>query len=129
MLLAARSGLPDAPTAVKRMHAGVLGKRGGVDGALQVWEGILEDPESDELSVRIAKRKVEELVALRDTAVLQGLLKRFQIENGRFPVTLGELVERAYIRELPRHIDGRLYAYDAARGQVAVPVAQALGDR
>jgi len=123
------SSVPNAPTAVKRMHAGVLGKRGGVEGALQVWEEILEDPDSDELSIRIAERKVSELIALRDTAALQALVKRFQIENGRFPAMLGELVQRAYIRELPRHIDGRLYAYDAARGQVTAPVAQALGDR
>lgn len=123
------SAVSAAPTAVKRMHAGVLGKRGGIEDALEVWEEILEDSASDALSIRIARRKVGELIVLRDTTLLRELVQRFQIEYGRFPRALGELVETSYIRELPRHLDGRPYAYDPARGEVVAPVAQALGDR
>ena len=119
--------IPGAPAAVRRMRAGMLTKVGSLTESLSIWHEILEDPASDSTSLVIAKRKIRELETRRDVQILQAAVQRFQKENGRYPVRLGELAERRYIRALPLASDGRPYRYDAESGTVSSKSGRILG--
>jgi tetratricopeptide (TPR) repeat protein len=121
------SRVVDAPTVVRRMRAGLIARQGDVGQALVSWREILQDPKSDPLSIKIAKRKVRELQTKFDVARLQDATARFRNDNGRWPQRLEELVARSYIRELPRDPDGRAYLYDARTGAVSSPAGRLLG--
>ena len=121
------ASIEGAPTAVRRMRAGLLARVGDVDAALEMWRAIMDDPNSDSLSVKIAGRKVRELEAKRSVALLERIATRFREDNGRWPRRLEELVQRSYIRELPGDPDGRAYEYDPATGRVSTPAGTALG--
>ncbi len=120
--------IPGAPTAVRRMKAGLTARMGDEEQALQVWHSILEDPASDELSTKIAQRKVRELQTKVDIRALTRLVERFRTDNGRWPRVLEELVQRSYTRALPRDADDRVYAYDPRTGQVSSPAGRLLGE-
>jgi tetratricopeptide (TPR) repeat protein len=121
------SRIPDAPTVVRRMRAGMIARQGDVSQALASWREILQDPQSDALSMKIARRKVRELQTRFDVETLQRAAARFRNDNGRWPLRLEELVARSYIRELPRDPDGRAYLYDARTGEVFSPAGRLLG--
>jgi tetratricopeptide (TPR) repeat protein len=121
------SRIPDAPTVVRRMRAGMMARQGDLGQALASWNEILGDPKSDSLSLKIARRKVRELQTRLDVETLQRAAARFRNDNGRWPSRLEELVARSYIRELPRDPDGRAYLYDARTGGVSSPAGRLLG--
>jgi tetratricopeptide (TPR) repeat protein len=121
------SRIDAAPTVVRRMRAGLTARTGDLSDALVTWREILEDPTSDALSVKIARRKVRELETRVDVRNLQGAVGRFRNDNGRWPLRLEELVERFYIRDLPRDPDGHAYLYDAKSGRVFSPAGRVLG--
>jgi tetratricopeptide (TPR) repeat protein len=116
-----------APTVVRRMRAGLAARAGAVEHALAMWRAIRDDPQSDSLSIKIAKRKVRSLETEFDVQHLQRVVGQFRNDNARWPRRLEELVERSYIRDLPRDPDGRAYAYDAATGRVSSSAGRLLG--
>ena len=118
---------PGAPTAVRRMRAGLTAKSGDQRDALAMWRSIQEDPASDALSVKIARRKVRELQTRVDVQLLQDTVGRFRIDNGRWPLTLEELVRRSYLGHLPLDPDENAYLYDTRTGQVSSPTGLVLG--
>ena len=118
---------PGAPTAVRRMRAGLTAKSGDQRDALAMWRSIKEDPASDALSVRIATRKVRELQTRVDVQLLQEAVGRFRIDNGRWPETLEELVRRSYLGHLPLDPDDNAYLFDTSTGRVGSPTGLALG--
>jgi tetratricopeptide (TPR) repeat protein len=121
------SRIPEAPTVVRRMRAGMIARQGDVSQALASWRDILQDPKSDPLSMKIARRKVRELQTRVDVETLQQAAARFRNDNGRWPLQLEELLKRSYIRELPRDPEGRAYLYDARTGEVFSPAGRLLG--
>lgn len=122
------SNVPGAPTMVRRMRAGMMTKAGNMKQALQVWQEILEDPESDGLSLIIAERKLRELRMRLDARALQSVVNRFRDDNDEFPRTLARLHADGYIREMPLAADGRSYRYDAQTGEVLPPLSRILGE-
>jgi hypothetical protein len=118
---------PGAPTAVRRMRAGLTAKSGDQRDALAMWRSIKTDPASDALSVKIATRKVRELQTRVDVQLLQDSVGRFRIDNGRWPANLEELVHRSYLGQLPLDPDEKAYLYDTRTGQVSSPTGLALG--
>jgi len=121
------SRVPGAPGVVRRMRAGMIGHAGDWREALAAWRGILEDPSSDSLSVKIARRKVRELQTRVDIAMLEDAVERFRNDNGRPPSRLEELVGGSYIGHLPLDADGRAYVYEPRTGRVSSPADRVLG--
>jgi len=118
---------PGAPTAVRRMRAGLTAKSGDHRDALAMWRSIQEDPASDALSVKIATRKVRELQTRVDVQLLQDTVERFRIDNGRWPANLEELVRRSYLGQLPLDPDENAYLYDTRTGRISSPTGLVLG--
>jgi tetratricopeptide (TPR) repeat protein len=121
------SRVPGAPTAVRRMRASIVAQQGDLEDALATWSSILEDPQSDARSVRIATRKVRELRTRADVERLERAVEQFRIDNGRRPATLEDLVAQSYVRSLPRDPDDHAYHYDVSTGRVFSPAGRALG--
>ena len=55
-----------------------------------------------------------------DTASLNPAIQRFNVENGRNPKDLNELVDEKYISKIPAAPYGMKLEYDAATGKVKV---------
>lgn len=55
-----------------------------------------------------------------DAAGLNRALETFYVQEGRFPKSLGELVERGYLREVPVLPEGYFWEYDATNGLVTI---------
>jgi len=113
---------------VQRMRAGLVARSGDLDEALSTWRQILEDSKSDSLSTKIARRKVTELETRVVVRGLQQAVERFQIDNGRWPSRLEELVERTYIRNLPLDVADLAYVYDPTTGDVTSTADRVLGE-
>lgn len=125
---AAAAEIPGAPHAVRRMRAGVVSRAGNLRLALELWEEVRVDPESDPASVVIAERQVRSLTARLELQTLQSAVERFRVENGRYPERLEELRDRRYIPALPRDPQGRGYSYDPRSGRVSSAAGRVLGE-
>ena len=55
-----------------------------------------------------------------DTVALNNALQLFGVQEGRFPETLNELVQKKYIGKLPTPPFGSKLQYDKAEGKVSV---------
>jgi tetratricopeptide (TPR) repeat protein len=121
------SRVPGAPGVVRRMRAGMIGQAGDQHEALGAWREILEDPSSDPLSRKIARRKVRELQTKVDVAMLEAAVERFRNDNGNLPSRLEELLRGSYIPQLPLDADGRPYVYEPRTGRVSSRADRLLG--
>lgn len=122
------AGVPEAPVAVRRMHAGMISRAGHQRQALRLWAEVLEDPESDAASRAIAKRQVRHLKVRIDLQELRAAVERFRSETSRYPRMLEELLAGSYIESLPRDPWDREYDYDPRTGRVSSVAGRVLGD-
>jgi tetratricopeptide (TPR) repeat protein len=122
------AAIPQAPTTVRRMRAAMVARSGDLETSLELWQEILDDPDSDATSVNIAERKIRDLTVRIDLRDLKAAIERFRIDNSRYPDSLAELQRGGYIRFIPRHPDGADYHYDPTTGQVSGPRGRILGD-
>jgi hypothetical protein len=122
------AGIPGAPIAVRRMHAGMISRAGHQRQALQLWTELLQDPASDAASKAIAKRQVRHLKVRIDLQELQAAVERFRSETSRYPARLDELLAGPYIESLPRDPWDREYEYDPRTGRVSSVAGRVLGD-
>ncbi|HXV78035.1 MAG TPA: hypothetical protein VD788_17125 [Candidatus Polarisedimenticolaceae bacterium] len=111
----------DAPPYISRMRAAMFARAGDLVEALGLWRGIYEDPDADPSSRAIAERKVRELTVQIDLRALAAAVERFRADNRRYPETLADLRRRGYIRDVPRHPNGKAYDYDPRSGSVSAP--------
>ena len=58
--------------------------------------------------------------AMDDVLYLKNKINTFQIQEGRYPSSLNELVEKKYIEELPQPPKGMTFHYDPSTGSVDV---------
>jgi len=122
------AAVPGAPLVARRMHASMLARTGALDDALRLWVGVLEDPDSDDVSRAIARRKVREVRAEIERSALRDVIGAFRISNERLPRDLAELVRRGYIRQVPSDPSGQPYAYDATTGRITSAAGRVLGE-
>ncbi len=64
-----------------------------------------------------AKKSAEKTV---DTIALNQAIQMFEVQEGRFPKNLNELIEKKIIRVIPEAPYGTKIVYDAASGTVKV---------
>lgn len=112
------AAIPGAPTAVRRMRAGLLAKTGDLHQALAMWTSISQDPASDAVSKKIAARKIREAQTRLGMEAIQQAVERFRFDNGRWPSNLAELTGRSYLDSLPLDRDEHEFVYDSATGRV-----------
>ena len=60
--------IPDAPAAMLRLRAGMRGKQGDLRASIDLWQGVVDDPRSDEISRQIASRQIRDLTVQADIA-------------------------------------------------------------
>lgn len=58
--------------------------------------------------------------AMDDVLYLKNKINTFQIQEGRYPSSLNELVEKGYIEKLPEPPKGMSLKYDPSTGDVSV---------
>ncbi len=58
--------------------------------------------------------------AMDEILYLKNKINTFQIQEGRNPKNLEELVEKGYIEKLPQPPEGMQFVYDAKTGNVSV---------
>jgi len=120
--------VPGAPPTVRRMIAGMAFKEGELRLAIRLWHEVLENPNSDELSIGVARGQIDRLTVAADVQELQRVVTLFRNENRRFPRSLAELLSSSYIDRLPKDPSGRPYHYDRQTGRVSSARERVLGD-
>lgn len=58
--------------------------------------------------------------AMDDVLYLKNKINTFQIQEGRYPYSLDELVEKKYIEKLPEPPKGMSFRYDPSTGSINV---------
>ncbi|MCM8777644.1 MAG: hypothetical protein NC905_05225 [Candidatus Omnitrophica bacterium] len=58
--------------------------------------------------------------AMDDVLYLKNKINTFQVQEGRYPYSLNELVEKKYIDRLPEPPKGMSFRYDPSTGNVSV---------
>jgi len=56
--------------------------------------------------------------AMDDVLYMKNKINTFQIQEGRYPYSLNELVEKKYLEKLPEPPKGATFHYDASSGTV-----------
>ena len=79
-------------------------------------------PSSDGYLGTITKAQ-KQAVGKLDTVSIDAAINRFQVDEGRNPKDLNELVAKKYLAELPKAPVGKKFEYDANTGTVKL-VAQ-----
>lgn len=123
------SAVPGAPPFVRRMRAGMTGRAGDLQRAIQLWLELLDDPDSDAATQAIARRQLRTLRLRYDMQRLREAVERFRNDNGRLPRNLEELRRRSYIEEVPVGADGLEYRYDPQTGDVSRGSDRIVGER
>jgi hypothetical protein len=121
------AAVPDAPSFVRRMGAGMLVRAGRFDDALRSWEEVLHDPHSDEISRVVAGRWIRILETRKTIRSLETAVRAFQDRTGRPPRALDELAAVGLIPSVPVDPDGTPYDYDPTTGRVSSPTGRILG--
>jgi hypothetical protein len=62
----------------------------------------------------------QQAVKTIDTAAISSAIQLFQVEHGRFPRNLDELVKEKFLTQIPQAPYGSKIVYDATTGQVKV---------
>jgi hypothetical protein len=70
--------------------------------------------------VGTAAKQEQKAIKTVDTTALNQAVQLFNVQEGRFPKDLNELVEKKYIGKLPDAPVGMKLSYDATTGQVTV---------
>jgi len=122
------AAIPDSPSYLRRMGAGMLVRAGRIDDALRDWEEVLHDPQSDEISRVIAARWLRILETRKTIQSLEGTVQAFRDRFGRPPRRLDELAAAGLIASVPVDPDGAPYSYDPATGRVSSPAGRILGE-
>ncbi len=58
--------------------------------------------------------------AMDDVLYMKNKINTFQIQEGRYPYSLNELVEKQYLEKLPEPPKGATFHYDASTGKIEV---------
>jgi len=111
---------PEAPGAIRRMHAEMFNKLGDKRASLDYWLEVHETAD-DAYVEDISWRHVHDLRIEIDLQTLREALEAWKSSPrgaGRYPQSLLELVRAGVISREPIDPDGVAYAYDPATGQV-----------
>jgi hypothetical protein len=70
--------------------------------------------------VGTAVKQQQSAIKTIDTTALNQAVQLFNVQEGRYPKDLNELVQKKYIGQLPQAPAGMKLSYDAAEGKVMV---------
>jgi len=110
--------IPGAPASTRRLHAGMLNKKGDKVTSLLLWSGILEDADNDSVRTTAANH-VHDLQIDVDVARLDELAVNFLGLRGRTPRGTGELVAAGLLQGVLLDPDGRPYVFDPVTGKAS----------
>lgn len=65
-------------------------------------------------------RTLKKSKAMGDMLYLKNKINTFQIQEGRYPSSLQELIDKGYIEKLPTPPEGMKFVYDPSTGKVDV---------
>jgi len=114
--LAARR--PDAPSAIRRMHAEMFNKLGDKRSSLMHWREIHQAADTDYIR-DISWRHVHDLTIEVDIEALEATVRRYRERTGVNPRGFNQLVSEGALPTLPMDPDGRPYVYDPRTGEVS----------
>jgi len=69
---------------------------------------------------KVMSRALKKTKSLDNLMILKNKINTFQIQEGRYPSSLNELVEKKYIEKLPQPPEGMKYYYDSSNGKIDV---------
>ncbi len=114
--------IPGAPDFVERLRANAMFKKGDLRTSWETWLEIYTKA-PDERTKKIASNHLYNVKATIDEAALEDAAAKYRGRFGRPPADLEALVRTAFLKELPKDLDGKDYVYDPATGKVKTAVS------
>ena len=107
---------PGAPKTNWGLLVNVSRESGYYENAYWAMKVMYESAGSDKVKTIYAKK----LVQLQNVFLIQKGADAFQQERGVFPATLGEIVEKGYVEEIPEDPMGKGYYWDSEKNKVMI---------
>lgn len=111
------SRIPEAPSMVKEMLAGMRYKAGDKRYAYQLWQEIYATAKRPSLK-QVAYQHVHDLKVMLDVADLTDSVHRYHDLHGSNPLNLAQLSSTGIMKEIPTDPEGGPYLYDPGNGKV-----------
>jgi hypothetical protein len=112
--------LPGAPDFTKRLYANAAYKVTDYKTSWETWLEVYNTATDDRVK-KIASNHLYQVKAGMDIDTLKDAVARFKEKYNRLPDELSRLVTAGLLTSLPRDLDDKEYAYDAATGDVKPP--------
>jgi tetratricopeptide (TPR) repeat protein len=114
--------IPGAPDFVQRLYANAIYKKGDLKTSWDTWLQIYKTA-PDERTKKIAENHLYNVKATIDTGMLEEALRAYRDRTGRFPDSLGRLVQAGLLKDIPKDLDGKDYVYDPGTGNVTTVIS------
>jgi len=114
--------IPGAPDFVQRLYANAIYKKGDLKTSWDTWLQIYKTA-PDERTKKIAENHLYNVKATIDTGMLKEALRAYRDRTGRFPDSLGRLVQAGLLKDIPKDLDGKDYVYDPGTGNVTTVIS------
>jgi hypothetical protein len=108
--------IPGAPPSTRRLHAGMIEKKGDKRTSLALWTEILDSSTEDRV-LAVAANHVHDLTIEVDLSDLITAADEFAVLQGRAPGSLDELLAGGFIQAIPQAPDGQPYVFNPATGK------------
>jgi tetratricopeptide (TPR) repeat protein len=109
-----------APPLVERLYADTAFKQMDYKTSLETWLKIYQTAEEERVR-KIAFNHLYRIKSIVDIRILNAAVQKFRERYGHYPRDLSLLVERGFLKGLPKDLDGKDYLYSHETGRIKAP--------
>ncbi len=105
----------DSPEFLKRVWSEMYFHAGDLKRSFNLWKRIYEKAKTN-YEKYVSYKHLYEIKRVMDKKRFEKIVKLFKNKHGRLPYSFRELIEKGFIKTIPRDFDGQPYIYDRKKG-------------
>jgi tetratricopeptide (TPR) repeat protein len=117
---------PKASPEIEKLAQNTIGRQGDMDTAERLWRRQYEDAPNTKMRLN-ALRNLTNMQFHRELWTLEWMTDRFYRQEGRFPKSWEELIERGWLKEIPKDPFGENFQWNAQEAKVVPSSNTAVG--
>lgn len=115
--IAVAAQLPGGPAYLPGLASRMYAEASNPDTALQFLEALWRQTQDSEMR-EVLEKRAKEIMIEQDIQRLESAVQRYRNKQGVYPKTLGDLIARGYLNQLPQEPFGGSYELDSRTGTV-----------
>lgn len=115
--IAVAAELPGGPAYLPGLASRMYAEASNPDTALQFLEALWRQTQDLEMR-EVLEKRAKEIMIEQDIQRLESAVQRYRNKQGLYPKTLGDLIARGYLNQLPQEPFGGSYELDSRTGTV-----------